>query len=47
MRIARVATEAGARVALVEGETLQLLPEATDVLELLRNPNRAVPTAII
>lgn len=44
MRIARVATEAGARVALVEGETLQLLPEATDVLELLRAPNRAVPT---
>jgi 2-keto-4-pentenoate hydratase/2-oxohepta-3-ene-1,7-dioic acid hydratase in catechol pathway len=44
MRIARVATEAGARVALVEGETLQLLPEATDVLELLRGPDRAVPT---
>ena len=44
MRIARVATEAGARVALVEGETLQLLPEATDVLELLRGPDGAVPT---
>jgi 2-keto-4-pentenoate hydratase/2-oxohepta-3-ene-1,7-dioic acid hydratase in catechol pathway len=44
MRIARVATEAGARVALVERETLQLLPEATDVLELLRGPDGAVPT---
>ena len=44
MRIARVATEEGARVALVEGEMLQLLPEATDVLALLRGPNRAVPT---
>ena len=44
MRIARVATEAGARVALVDGEELQLLPEATDVLDLLRGPDGAVPT---
>jgi 2-keto-4-pentenoate hydratase/2-oxohepta-3-ene-1,7-dioic acid hydratase in catechol pathway len=44
MRIARVATEAGVRVALVDGEVLRLLPEETDVLELLRGPSLAVAT---
>jgi 2-keto-4-pentenoate hydratase/2-oxohepta-3-ene-1,7-dioic acid hydratase in catechol pathway len=44
MRIARVATAAGARVALVEGEALRLLGETTDVLDLLRDPGRAEPT---
>jgi 2-keto-4-pentenoate hydratase/2-oxohepta-3-ene-1,7-dioic acid hydratase in catechol pathway len=44
MRIARVATEAGARVALVEGEALRLLGETTDVVDLLRDPGRAEPT---
>jgi 2-keto-4-pentenoate hydratase/2-oxohepta-3-ene-1,7-dioic acid hydratase in catechol pathway len=45
MRIARVATDAGARVALVEGEALRLMTETTDVLDLLRDRGRAEPTA--
>jgi 2-keto-4-pentenoate hydratase/2-oxohepta-3-ene-1,7-dioic acid hydratase in catechol pathway len=44
MRIARVATEAGARVALVEGDTLRLLTSPTDVLDLLRDPTVAEAT---
>jgi 2-keto-4-pentenoate hydratase/2-oxohepta-3-ene-1,7-dioic acid hydratase in catechol pathway len=44
MRIARVATESGQRVALVDGEALHLLRESTDVLDLLRDPGRAEPT---
>jgi 2-keto-4-pentenoate hydratase/2-oxohepta-3-ene-1,7-dioic acid hydratase in catechol pathway len=44
MRIARVATEAGGRVAFVEEETLRLLPTTTDVLDLLRDPTKAEPT---
>ena len=45
MRIARVATEAGARIALVERDELRLLPEKADILDLLRDPDRAKPTA--
>jgi hypothetical protein len=44
MRIARVATEAGARVALVERDTLRLLTSPTDVLDLLRDPTVAEAT---
>jgi 2-keto-4-pentenoate hydratase/2-oxohepta-3-ene-1,7-dioic acid hydratase in catechol pathway len=44
MRIARVETPKGARVALVDGELLRLLPAETDVGELLREPARAEPT---
>jgi 2-keto-4-pentenoate hydratase/2-oxohepta-3-ene-1,7-dioic acid hydratase in catechol pathway len=44
MRVARVATGRGARVALVEGKSLRLLPDTTDVLDLLRSPDRAEPT---
>jgi len=45
MRIARVETHAGARVALVEHDVLRLLPSWTDVLDVLRDPGRATPTA--
>jgi 2-keto-4-pentenoate hydratase/2-oxohepta-3-ene-1,7-dioic acid hydratase in catechol pathway len=38
MRIARVETPAGARVALVEGESLHLLAEGTDVIDALTGP---------
>ena len=44
MRIARVATEAGVRVSLVEADALRLLPATTDVLDLLRDPAEADPT---
>ena len=44
MRIARVATEAGARVAVVDGDLLRLLPDATDVLDVLRRPDGTEPT---
>ena len=43
MRIARIATT-GARVALVERDELRLLPEKADILDLLRDPDRAKPT---
>jgi 2-keto-4-pentenoate hydratase/2-oxohepta-3-ene-1,7-dioic acid hydratase in catechol pathway len=45
MRIARVETHAGARVALVERDVLRLLPAEVDVLDVLRDPGRATPTA--
>jgi 2-keto-4-pentenoate hydratase/2-oxohepta-3-ene-1,7-dioic acid hydratase in catechol pathway len=45
MRIARVATESGGRVVLVEGELLRLLPHGMDVLDVLRAPDRAEPTS--
>jgi 2-keto-4-pentenoate hydratase/2-oxohepta-3-ene-1,7-dioic acid hydratase in catechol pathway len=45
MRIARVETPAGTRVALVEGDVLRLLAETTDVLDVLREPTAAAPTA--
>jgi 2-keto-4-pentenoate hydratase/2-oxohepta-3-ene-1,7-dioic acid hydratase in catechol pathway len=45
MRIARVATDAGARTALGEDEVVRLLPAPTDVRELLRDPTGAKPTA--
>src|SRR2546427_2791509 len=45
MRIARIETPAGARVALVERDVLRLLPPSTGVLDLLRDPGRARPTA--
>jgi 2-keto-4-pentenoate hydratase/2-oxohepta-3-ene-1,7-dioic acid hydratase in catechol pathway len=44
MRIARVETEAGPRVALVEGGLLRLLPEGTDVGKVLTDPAAADPT---
>jgi 2-keto-4-pentenoate hydratase/2-oxohepta-3-ene-1,7-dioic acid hydratase in catechol pathway len=43
MRIARVETDAGPRVALSDGDLLRLLPAATDVLEVLRDPSSARP----
>jgi 2-keto-4-pentenoate hydratase/2-oxohepta-3-ene-1,7-dioic acid hydratase in catechol pathway len=45
MRIARVETAAGARVALVEGDALRLFPAETDVRDALRDPVHAEPTA--
>jgi 2-keto-4-pentenoate hydratase/2-oxohepta-3-ene-1,7-dioic acid hydratase in catechol pathway len=45
MRIARVETPNGARVALVDGELVRLLPAETDVRDLLREPPGAGPTA--
>jgi 2-keto-4-pentenoate hydratase/2-oxohepta-3-ene-1,7-dioic acid hydratase in catechol pathway len=45
MRIARIEIDAGARVAVVEGDRLRLLQEGTDVLDLLRAPGEAQPTA--
>ena len=45
MRIARVETDAGARAAVVEGDALRLLPPTTDVLDVLRDPAGAEPTA--
>jgi 2-keto-4-pentenoate hydratase/2-oxohepta-3-ene-1,7-dioic acid hydratase in catechol pathway len=44
MRIARVATDAGARTVLVEGDLVRLLPADTDVREVLRDPADAAPT---
>jgi 2-keto-4-pentenoate hydratase/2-oxohepta-3-ene-1,7-dioic acid hydratase in catechol pathway len=44
MKIARVATEAGARVALVEADAIRLLPAATAVLDVLRAPDRVATT---
>ena len=45
MRIARVATDGDPRIALVEGDLLRLLPAATDVRDVLRDPSRAEPGA--
>ena len=45
MRIARVETPAGARVALVEGDVLRLLAETADVFDVLRETAVAAPTA--
>jgi 2-keto-4-pentenoate hydratase/2-oxohepta-3-ene-1,7-dioic acid hydratase in catechol pathway len=44
MRVARVETPAGARVAFVDGDLLQLLPDTTDVIDFLREPTGATPT---
>jgi 2-keto-4-pentenoate hydratase/2-oxohepta-3-ene-1,7-dioic acid hydratase in catechol pathway len=44
MRIARVATNGGVRVALVEDDRLRLLAAATDVGDVLRDPTGAEPT---
>ena len=44
MKIARAEVDGAVRAALVEGGALRLLPEATDVLDLLRDPGRAEPT---
>jgi 2-keto-4-pentenoate hydratase/2-oxohepta-3-ene-1,7-dioic acid hydratase in catechol pathway len=44
MKIARVQTHSGARVALVDGELLRLLPEDTTVLDVLRTPESAAPS---
>jgi 2-keto-4-pentenoate hydratase/2-oxohepta-3-ene-1,7-dioic acid hydratase in catechol pathway len=44
MKIARVQTHSGARVALVDGALLRLLPEETTVLDVLRAPQSAAPT---
>jgi 2-keto-4-pentenoate hydratase/2-oxohepta-3-ene-1,7-dioic acid hydratase in catechol pathway len=44
MRIARVETAAGPRAALVEDETLRLLPATTDVLDMLGEPESVEPT---
>jgi 2-keto-4-pentenoate hydratase/2-oxohepta-3-ene-1,7-dioic acid hydratase in catechol pathway len=44
MRIARVATDAGARVALVEADALRLLPAESEVRDVLRDPAGAQPT---
>ena len=45
MRIARVETPAGTRVAIVDDDRFQLLSPDTDVLDLLRDPSSARPTA--
>jgi len=45
MRIARAETAGGVRVAVVEGDLLRLLPPATDVRELLRDPAGSRPTS--
>jgi 2-keto-4-pentenoate hydratase/2-oxohepta-3-ene-1,7-dioic acid hydratase in catechol pathway len=44
MRIARVRTDAGARVAVVEDDLLRLLPAGADVRDVLRDPAGATPT---
>jgi len=45
MRIARVKTDTEPAVGLVEGDELRLLPEKTDILDLLRDPAAAQVTA--
>jgi 2-keto-4-pentenoate hydratase/2-oxohepta-3-ene-1,7-dioic acid hydratase in catechol pathway len=44
MRIARVRTDGGARVAVVEDGLLRLLPADADVRDVLRDPAAATPT---
>ena len=44
MKIARTESDSGVRVALVEDDRLRLLPAATDVRDVLRDPAKAEPT---
>jgi 2-keto-4-pentenoate hydratase/2-oxohepta-3-ene-1,7-dioic acid hydratase in catechol pathway len=44
MKIARVETPTGPRVALVEEDALRLLPTGTSVFDALRTPRSAAPT---
>jgi 2-keto-4-pentenoate hydratase/2-oxohepta-3-ene-1,7-dioic acid hydratase in catechol pathway len=44
VKIARAEVEGAARVALVDGDELRILPPETDVMGLLREPERAEPT---
>jgi 2-keto-4-pentenoate hydratase/2-oxohepta-3-ene-1,7-dioic acid hydratase in catechol pathway len=44
MKIARVQTDSGPCVALVEGRVLRLLPAETDVLDVLNDPHSVGPT---